>query len=71
MNGGGGGSFKLGELLGFRGWKQDNGDDEEIRRHDVETKLVVHDKKLMHSLLEAADEDHAKFLRRLRERIDR
>lgn len=70
MNGGGGGSFKLGELLGIRGWKQDNGDDEEIRRHDVETKLVVHDKKLMHTLLEAADEDHAKFLRRLRERID-
>ncbi|KAI3790860.1 hypothetical protein L2E82_04246 [Cichorium intybus] len=67
VNGGGGGSSGSAKLSSCSE-RQEAGDNKEAR--DDVSKLGVHDMKLKNTLLDAVDEDHLKFLRRLRERID-
>ncbi|KAI3523836.1 hypothetical protein L1887_02277 [Cichorium endivia] len=67
VNGGGGGSSGSAKLSSCSE-RQEVGDNKEAR--DDVSKLGVHDMKLKNTLLDAVDEDHLKFLRRLRERID-
>ncbi|KAL7594961.1 hypothetical protein Lser_V15G29884 [Lactuca serriola] len=69
VNGGGGGSSGSAEQLSSCSRRQDIADEKEL--HHDGSKLKVEDVKLMNSLVEAEEEDHVRFLRRLRERIDR
>ncbi|GKF19856.1 hypothetical protein Tco_0068494 [Tanacetum coccineum] len=70
MKGRGGGSSKLGDLLGYHGWWQNEGDDEKVSISNGGSK---HDKMLMNRPLDVnvVDEDHVMLLRKLREKFDR
>nr|GEY90211.1 plant PDR ABC transporter associated [Tanacetum cinerariifolium] len=68
MKGRGGGSSKLGDLLGYHGWWQNEGDDEKVSISNGGSK---HDNMLMNRPLDVVDEDHVMLLRKLREKIDR